>query len=40
MALRSDLAYQLSINVTGTHNVIKSYLPLLQAGNTKKVINM
>ncbi|CAI7568690.1 unnamed protein product [Penicillium manginii] len=36
----SDLAYQLSINVTGTHNVIKSYLPLLQAGNTKKVINI
>ncbi|CAI7602013.1 unnamed protein product [Penicillium pancosmium] len=36
----SDLADQLRINVTGTHNVIKSYLPLLQAGNMKKVINI
>ncbi|KAJ5089567.1 hypothetical protein N7532_008251 [Penicillium argentinense] len=36
----SDLGYQLRVNVTGTHNMIRSYLPLLQSANVKKVINI
>lgn len=37
---RSDLEYQLSVNVTGAHNVIRSYLPLIEGGEAKKIVNM
>lgn len=30
----------MSVNVTGVHNVIRAYLPLMQSGQVKKVINM
>lgn len=35
-----DLAWHMSVNVTGVHNVTRAYLPLLQSGQVKKVINM
>lgn len=37
---RDDLAWHMSVNVTGVHNVTRAYLPLLQSGQVKKVINM
>ncbi|KAI3011156.1 hypothetical protein CBS147346_1357 [Aspergillus niger] len=40
LALMSDLEYQLSVNVTGTHNVLRHYLPLMQNSNVKKIINI
>ncbi|PYI27466.1 putative short chain-type dehydrogenase [Aspergillus indologenus CBS 114.80] len=37
----ADLALTLSVNVTGTHNVTRAYLPLMQGGpSVKKVINI
>ncbi|KAL4784429.1 hypothetical protein BJX76DRAFT_357033 [Aspergillus varians] len=40
MALMDDLEYQLSINVIGTHNVMREYIPLMQNSKVKKVINI
>ncbi|KAB8256669.1 hypothetical protein BDV32DRAFT_153066 [Aspergillus pseudonomiae] len=36
----SDLDYQLSVNVVGTHNVTRAFLPLLRMGKSKKVANI
>ncbi|OJK02973.1 hypothetical protein ASPACDRAFT_113531 [Aspergillus aculeatus ATCC 16872] len=36
----ADLDFTLSVNVTGTHNVTRSYLPLMQGAQVKKVINI
>ncbi|RAL08474.1 SDR family oxidoreductase [Aspergillus homomorphus CBS 101889] len=36
----SDLDFQLKVNVTGTHNVIRHYLPLMQNSTSKKVVNI
>ncbi|EIT74387.1 hypothetical protein AFCA_011262 [Aspergillus flavus] len=36
----SDLDYQLSVNVVGTHNVTRAFLPLLKIGKSKKVANI
>ncbi|KAL4976605.1 hydroxyacyl dehydrogenase [Aspergillus desertorum] len=40
VALMSDLDYQLSVNVTGTHNVLRQYLPLMQKSQLKKVVSI
>ncbi|GLB02609.1 hypothetical protein AtubIFM57258_003967 [Aspergillus tubingensis] len=40
LASMSDLDYQLSVNVTGTHNVLRHYLPLMQNSKVKKIINI
>ncbi|GKZ35786.1 hypothetical protein AbraIFM66950_006581 [Aspergillus brasiliensis] len=40
LALMSDLDYQLSVNVTGTHNVLRHYLPLMHSSKVKKIINI
>ncbi|RAK97341.1 SDR family oxidoreductase [Aspergillus ibericus CBS 121593] len=40
VALMSDLEYQLSVNVLGAHNVIRSFLPLMEGGEVKKIINI
>ncbi|KAJ5113990.1 hydroxyacyl dehydrogenase [Penicillium angulare] len=40
VAQMSDLSDQLSVNVVGAHNLISSYLPLLQKGKLKKVANI
>ena len=37
---RDDLAWHMSVNVTGVHNVTRAYLTLMQSGQVKKVINM
>ena len=37
---RDDLTWHMSVNVMGVHNVTRAYLPLLQSGQLKKVINM
>ncbi|KAE8372265.1 hypothetical protein BDV26DRAFT_298015 [Aspergillus bertholletiae] len=36
----SDLDHQLSVNVVGTHNVTRGFLPLLRMGKLKKVANI
>ncbi|RAK73950.1 SDR family oxidoreductase [Aspergillus fijiensis CBS 313.89] len=36
----ADLDFTLSVNVTGTHNVTRSYLPLMQGASVKKVVNI
>ncbi|CAG8932444.1 unnamed protein product [Penicillium salamii] len=40
LASMSDLDYQLSVNVTGTHNVLRQFLPLMQTSNIKKVVSI
>ncbi|KAF9895202.1 hypothetical protein FE257_000104 [Aspergillus nanangensis] len=40
LANMSDLAYQLSVNVIGTHNVLREFLPLMKDGLVKKVANI
>ena len=37
---RSDLDYHLSVNVVGTHNVIRQYLPFMCGSKLKKIVNM
>ncbi|KAE8143762.1 hypothetical protein BDV38DRAFT_289633 [Aspergillus pseudotamarii] len=36
----ADLDYQLTVNVVGTHNVTRAFLPLLRMGKLKKVANI
>ncbi|RAH64888.1 SDR family oxidoreductase [Aspergillus aculeatinus CBS 121060] len=36
----ADLDFTLSVNVTGTHTVTRSYLPLMQGAPVKKVVNI
>lgn len=38
--LREDLDEHLIVNVVGVHLVTRAFLPLLQKGNLKKVVNM
>ncbi|KAL2813555.1 hydroxyacyl dehydrogenase [Aspergillus granulosus] len=40
LAVMSDLDYQLSVNVVGTHNVIRQYLPFMHNSKLKKVANI
>ncbi|PYI00101.1 hypothetical protein BO71DRAFT_404819 [Aspergillus ellipticus CBS 707.79] len=37
---RSDLAWQLSVNVTGTYNVLRHCIPLMESSKVKKVVNI
>ncbi|RAH43550.1 hydroxyacyl dehydrogenase [Aspergillus brunneoviolaceus CBS 621.78] len=40
VTLMSDLDWQLSVNVTGTHNVLRQCVPLMQSSNVKKVVSV
>ncbi|KAH8433856.1 uncharacterized protein LDX57_011493 [Aspergillus melleus] len=40
LADMSDLAFQLSVNVTGTHNVLRHYIPLMKDSKLKKIANI
>ncbi|BCR88869.1 uncharacterized protein ACHE_50067S [Aspergillus chevalieri] len=40
VAEMDNLEWHMSVNVTGVHNVIRAYLPLMQSGQVKKVINI
>ncbi|OJJ64672.1 hypothetical protein ASPSYDRAFT_168547 [Aspergillus sydowii CBS 593.65] len=40
LALMDNLEYQLSVNVTGAHSVIREYIPLMQDSKVKKVVNI
>ncbi|KAJ5593933.1 uncharacterized protein N7459_000141 [Penicillium hispanicum] len=40
VAAMSGLGYQLSVNAVGVHHLISGYLPFLQKGRMKKVINI
>ncbi len=35
-----ELQHYLNVNVIGVHSMIAEFLPLLEAGNAKKVINV
>ncbi|PWY69631.1 hydroxyacyl dehydrogenase [Aspergillus sclerotioniger CBS 115572] len=40
VAHMTDLEYQLSVNVSGAHNVIRSYISLMETGEGKKIVNI
>jgi NAD(P)-dependent dehydrogenase (short-subunit alcohol dehydrogenase family) len=39
-AIRDDLEEQFSVNVAGTHNVTRAFIPLLKKGTLRKIIFM